>query len=157
MKAAVQLNEARQKLWMSSSTIVPAHHTGRLYASISSMNHAHYTLRLVRFFYILWRDSWVIFLFMKNSLRWHPSTCIKNDYKIGLLGELWADVWFALQRSLFFFVYCVIQGTVDRAPRRYLYTRMRLRLWLSKMRMVNQFTLATFSKSVILRRHVAKF
>jgi len=87
---------------MSSSTIVPAHYIGRLYASISSMNHAHYALRLVRFFYILWRDSWVIFLFMKNSLHWYPSTCIKNDYKIGLLEERWADVWFALQWSLFF-------------------------------------------------------
>jgi len=38
---------------MSSSTLVPAHHIGRLYASISSINHAHYILRLVRFFYIL--------------------------------------------------------------------------------------------------------
>jgi len=33
---------------------------------------------------------------MKNSLRWYPSTCIKNDYKIELLEELWTDVWFAL-------------------------------------------------------------
>jgi len=39
---------------------------------------------------------------MKNSLRWYPTTCIKNDYKIGLLEELWADVWFALWWSLFF-------------------------------------------------------
>jgi len=56
-----------------------------------------------------------------------------------------------------FFVYCVIQSTVDRAPRPYLFTRMRLRLWLSKVRKVNQFMSATFSKSVILRRHVAGF
>jgi len=56
-----------------------------------------------------------------------------------------------------FFVYCVIQSTVDRAPRSYLYTRMRLRLWLSKVRKVNQFMLATFSESVILRRHVVRF
>jgi len=34
-------------------------------------------------------------------------------------------------------VYCVIQSTVDRAPRPYLYTRMRLRLWLPKVRNVN--------------------
>jgi len=40
---------------------------------------------------------------MKNSLHWYPSPCIKTDYKIGLLGELWADVWFALWWSLFFF------------------------------------------------------
>ena len=40
-----------------------------------------------------------------------------------------------------FFVYCVIQSTVDRAPRPYLYTRMRLRLWLPKVRQVNQFML----------------
>ena len=46
-----------------------------------------------------------------------------------------------------FFVYCVIQSTVDRAPRPCLYTRMRLRLWLPKVRKVNQFKLATFSKS----------
>jgi len=56
-----------------------------------------------------------------------------------------------------FFVYCVIQSTVDRAPRSYLYTRVRLRLWLSKVRKVNQFMLATFSESVILRRHVVRF
>jgi len=56
-----------------------------------------------------------------------------------------------------FFLYCVIQRTVDRAPRPYLYTRMRLRLWLRKVRKVNQFMLATFSKSVILRRHVVRF
>jgi len=35
--------------------------------------------------------------------------------------------------------------------------RMRLRLWLLKVRMVNQFMLTTFSKSVILCRHVVKF
>jgi len=56
-----------------------------------------------------------------------------------------------------FFVYCVIQNTVDRAPRRYLYTRMRLRLWLPKVRKVNQFMLATSTKSVIFRRHVVRF
>jgi len=38
---------------MSSNTLVPAHHIGRLYASILSINHAHYILRLVRFFCIL--------------------------------------------------------------------------------------------------------
>jgi len=37
---------------MSSNTLVPVYHTGRLYASIRSTNHAHYILRLVRFFYI---------------------------------------------------------------------------------------------------------
>jgi len=56
-----------------------------------------------------------------------------------------------------FFVYCVIQKTVDRAPRSYLYTRMRLRLWLLKVRKVDQFMLATFSKSVILCRYVVRF
>jgi len=38
---------------MSSNTLVPAHHISCLYASISSINHARYTLRLVRLFYIL--------------------------------------------------------------------------------------------------------
>jgi len=56
-----------------------------------------------------------------------------------------------------FFVYCVIQSTVDRAPRPYLYTRMRVGMWLPKVRKVNQFMLVTFSKSVILRRHVVRF
>jgi len=32
-----------------------------------------------------------------------------------------------------FCMYCVIQGTVDRAPRPYLYTRRHLRLWLPKV------------------------
>jgi len=90
---------------------------------------------------------------MKKSLRWYPSTCIKNDYKIGLLQECRVC---SLVKSVFF-VYCVIQSTVDRAPRPYLYARMRLRLWLSKVRMVNQFMLATFSKSLILRKHVVRF
>jgi len=56
-----------------------------------------------------------------------------------------------------FFVYYVTQSTVDRAPRPYLYTRTRLRLWLLKVRKVNQFMFATFSKSVILHRHVVRF
>jgi len=56
-----------------------------------------------------------------------------------------------------FFVYCVIQSTIDRAPRVYPYTRMRLRLWLPKVRKVNQFMLATFSTSLILRRRVVRF
>jgi len=55
------------------------------------------------------------------------------------------------------FVYCVIQSAVDRAPRPYLHTRMRVRLWLPKVRKVNQFMLATFSKSVTLRKHVVRF
>jgi len=37
MKASVRLNWSRQKLWMSSSTLAPAHHIGRLYASISGL------------------------------------------------------------------------------------------------------------------------
>jgi len=62
-----------------------------------------------------------------------------------------------LASKVCFFVYCVIQSTVDRVPRRYLYIRMRLRLWLSKLKMVNQFIFATFSKSLILRRHLVRF
>jgi len=27
------------------------------------------------------------FQFMQNSLHWYPSPCIKNDYKIGILGN----------------------------------------------------------------------
>ena len=27
------------------------------------------------------------FEFMKNSSHWYPSPCLKNDYKIGLLGN----------------------------------------------------------------------
>jgi len=37
-----------QKLWMSSSTLVPVYqYIGLLFASISSINHAHYILRLI--------------------------------------------------------------------------------------------------------------
>jgi len=56
-----------------------------------------------------------------------------------------------------FFVYCVVKNAIDRAPRSYLYTRMRLRVSLPKVRKVNQFMLATFSTSLILRRHVVRF
>jgi len=56
-----------------------------------------------------------------------------------------------------FFVFCVIQSVIDRAPRSYLYTRMRLRFWLPKVRKVNQFMLVTFSTSLILCRHVVRF
>ena len=93
---------------------------------------------------------------MKNSLHWYPSPCIKNNSKIGLLGNF-GRMYGLLSGEVCFFVYCVIQNTVDRAPRRYLYTRLRLRLWLPKVRKVNKFMLATFSKSVILRRHVMRF
>jgi len=44
-----------------------------------------------------------------------------------------------LSSKVCFFVYCVIQNTVDSTPRRYLYTRMRLSLCLSKVRMVNKY------------------
>jgi len=66
---------------------------------------------------------------------------------------------FSSEVCFFHVGYCVIQSTGDRAPwsRSYLYARMRLRLWLPKVRMVNQFMLATFSKSVILLRHVVRF
>jgi len=90
---------------------------------------------------------------MKNSLHWYTSPCITNDYKIGLLGNF--GRMYGLLTTLVkrvFFVYCVIQSTVDRAPRPYLYTRMRLCLWLPKVRKVNQFMLATFSTSLIIRR-----
>ena len=56
-----------------------------------------------------------------------------------------------------FFVYCVVQSAIDRTSRSYLCTRMRLRLCLPKVRKVNQFMLATFSMSLILRRHVVRF
>jgi len=141
---------------MSSSIFVPAHHIGRLCASIWSINHAHCILRLVRFFYILRRNSCEIFQFMKNSLHWYPSPCIKNDYKIGLWGTL-GGCMVCLLVTRVFFVYCVIQSTVDRALRRYLYTRMSLRLWLPKVRKVDQFMLATFSTSPILPRHLVRF
>jgi len=46
-------NEARQKMWMSSSTLLPVNHCiGWLYVSISSINHAHYILCLVICFHI---------------------------------------------------------------------------------------------------------
>ena len=95
---------------------------------------------------------------MKNSLHCYPSPCIKNDYKIGLLGNFgrMCGLLTTVVKRVFF-VYCVIHSAVDRAPRPYLYTRMRLRLWLPKVRKVNQFMLATFSKWVILRRHVVRF
>jgi len=56
-----------------------------------------------------------------------------------------------------FFVYCIIQSAIDHAPISYLYTIMCLRLWLLKVRKVNQSMLATFSTSLILRRHVVRF
>jgi len=92
---------------------------------------------------------------MKNSLHWYPSPCIKNVYKIGFLGNFgW--MYGLLTGKACFFVYCGMQRTVDRAPRPHLKKRMRLRLWLPKVRKVNQFMLATFTKSVILRRHVVR-
>jgi len=54
-----------------------------------------------------------------------------------------------------FFVYCVIKRIVDHAPRRYFYARTRLRLWLPKARKINQFMLAGFFKSLILRTKVS--
>jgi len=53
------------------------------------------------------------------------------------LGEIWADAWIA-----------------DREPRRYLYTRTRLRLCLAKAR--KEITwLENFSKSVVNRTKVS--
>jgi len=93
---------------------------------------------------------------MKNSLHWYPSPCIKNDDKTGLFGNLGGCMVFSLVKSVFF-VYCVLQSTVDLAPRPYLHTRMRLRLWLPKVRKLNQFMLIAFSTLLILRRHVVRF
>jgi len=81
---------------------------------------------------------------VKNSLHWYPSPCIKDDYKSGLLGNF-GRMYGLLTNEACFFMYCVMQSTVDRAPRPYLCTKMRLRLWLPKVRKVNQFVLATFS------------
>ena len=50
-------------------------------------------------------------------------------------------------------MYCVIKYRVDHAPKRYLHTRTRLRLWLSKAS-TNQFMSAAFFKSVALRTKV---
>ena len=75
---------------------------------------------------------------------------------MGFWGTLGGCMVCSLVKRVFF-VYCVIQSAVDRAPRPCLYTRMRLRLWLLKVTKVNQFMLATFSKSVIFRRHVIRF
>jgi len=76
--------------------------------------------------------------------------------KLGFWGTLGGCMVCSLVKRVFF-VYCVIQSAVDRAPRPCLYTRMRLLLWLPKLRKVNQFMLATFSTSLILRRHVVRF
>jgi len=76
--------------------------------------------------------------------------------KLGFWGNLSGYIVSSLVKAVLF-VYCVIQSTVDRTPKPYLYTRMRVRLWLSKVRKVDQFMLATFSKSVILRKHVVRF
>ena len=78
--------------------------------------------------------------------------------KLGFGGTLGRCIVCSLVKRVFF-VYCAIQSTVDRAPRPHLYTRMRLRLWLPKVRKVNQLMLATLSKSVILqaRSQVLRF
>jgi len=62
---------------------------------------------------------------------------MKNDYKIGLLGNFGLMYCSGLLRvKSAFFVYCVIQRIVDLAPRRYVYITMRLGLWLPKGRKV---------------------
>jgi len=74
--------------------------------------------------------------------------------KLGFWGTLDGCIVCSLVKRVFF-VYCVIQSTVDRVPRPYLYTRMRLRL--PKVRNLKQFMLATYSTSLIHRRHTVRF
>ena len=80
---------------------------------------------------------------------------LRMSIKLGFWGTLGECMVCSLVKPVFF-VYCGMQRTVDRAPRPHLKKRMRLRLWLPKVRKVNQFMLATFTKSVILRRHVVR-
>jgi len=70
-----------------------------------------------------------------NNLRWYQAHALRMTIKLGFWGTLGGCMVCSLVKSVFF-VYCVIQSTVDRAPRSYLYTRVRLRLWLSKVRKV---------------------
>jgi len=45
---------------------------------------------------------------MKNNLHWYPSPCIKNDYKIGLLGNFGRMYGLLASEACFF---CVLRRT----------------------------------------------
>ena len=59
--------------------------------STSSMNHVHYTLRLVRCFYIceviVVTSCTLHFKFVKNSLHWYQSPFIRITIKLGFCGN----------------------------------------------------------------------
>jgi len=60
--------------------------------------------------------------------RWEPLF-----YKLELLGNFgWMHGLLSCEAC--FFVYCVLKQIVDHSPRRYLYARTRLRLWLPRAR-----------------------
>jgi len=78
---------------------------------------------------------------------------------LGFCGTLGVCMVCSLVKTIFF-VYCVIQSTVDRAPRRYLYTRMRLRVWLQKVRKVKSVYVSSFlqvGRSLQARSQVLRF
>ena len=91
--------------------------------------------------YIFWRGSCKLFVLyisnsFQNSLYWYPSTCIKNNNKIGLLGNFGRMYLGCSPMKSVFAVHCVIKRILDRAPWRYPNKRTRLRLWLPKARKV---------------------
>ena len=107
-----------------------------------------YTLDGATAFAVLWWNT--------NFFKTHQVHALRITIKWVFWGSLGGCMVCSLVKRVFF-VYCITQSTVDCAPRPYLYTRMHLRLWLTKVKKVNQFMLATFSKSIILRRHVVRF
>jgi len=72
---------------MSSSTLVPVYNIGRICASILSINHADYILRLV----IVVKPLYITFLIYEEQFALVSKPMLKNSF-----GEFWADVWVAL-------------------------------------------------------------
>jgi len=68
-------------------------------------------------------------LIYRNAKRVHGQRKVGNPCSInlGVWGTLGGCMGCSLVKSAFF-VYCVIKRIVDRAPRRFLCTRTRLRL-----------------------------
>jgi len=78
---------------MLSSTLVPVcHYIGRLYAYISSINHAHCILRLISCFYIcdyvgVVKDLYITFLIHKEQFAFQVHV-LRLTIKMGFWGTL---------------------------------------------------------------------
>jgi len=140
---------------MSSSTLVPVNHCiARQYMLLFHQSTMRVILRSVSKS-VTWYCCKIIvhcstFLIHREQFTFQGHA-LRITIKLGFWGTLGRCM--GCSREVCFFLYCVIKRILDRAPKRFLCTRPRLRVWLLKARkVISPWTV--FSKLAVLRMKV---